>query len=318
MDWDLLVKKAPETAQPLADQGSDEHALERGFRFLLKNFRKTLSVSVKIRGKHPKSPVLSAKRKSDGQIVEAYFESKASGPFSCPVCGDEVILRVGKGRVTHFAHAYPLACQNGEGEGEEHRRCKQEIYQALLHEPNVQDVVLERSFGQVRPDISAYIGGIPVAIEVQISSLSVETIIRRTVDYARKGIYVLWLLQWTPELDSNRYASRPWEKWLHAAYFGRVYYWIDGVSVVSYHFDASFKSIPRTSWYSSGGKKMTTGGYSRKLKRYRTGIRGKTFNLARDFAPQKRNWWEGNGVVVPDAKLFMQSYERTSSSKKPY
>jgi len=56
--------------------------------------------------------------------------------------------------------------------------------------------------------VSAYINGVPVAIEVQISSLSLETILQRTIAYARKGIYILWLLQWTPTLDSVRYVPR--------------------------------------------------------------------------------------------------------------
>lgn len=35
----------------------------------------------------------------------------------------------------------------------------------------------------VRPDVSATIKGTPVAIEVQISALSIETIMKRTIDY---------------------------------------------------------------------------------------------------------------------------------------
>jgi competence protein CoiA len=165
---------------------------------------------------------------------------------------------------------------------------------------------LERALETVRPDVSAEINGVPVAIEVQISSLSVETIMRRTIDYAQRGIYVLWLLQWTPDLDARRYNPKLWEKWIHAAYFGRVYYWVEGLTVVSYHFDPNFKSFPKKSWYSKDGEKMTAGGYSRKSKRYRTAVREETFNLATDFAPKQRYWWEGNGLKVPDAKLFMQ------------
>jgi len=94
-----------------------------------------------------------------------------------------------------------------------------------------------------------------MAIEVQISSLSVETIMRRTIDYHRKGIYVLWLLQRTPALDRPRYARKIWEKWIHAAYFGRVYYWVNGLTAVSYHFEPGLKSIPKTTSYSKTGKK---------------------------------------------------------------
>jgi competence protein CoiA len=250
--------------------------------------------------------MLCARRKSDGQTVNAYFESKLNGPFACLDCCEEVILKIGRSRINHFAHANPIGCKFAEGESEAHRRCKIEIYLALQKEPGVHNVALERSLETVRPDVSADIKGIPVAIEVQLSSLSIETIMRRTIDYAQRGIYVLWLLQWTPKLDSNRYSPSLWEKWVHCAYFGRVYYWIEGLTVVSYHFDPSFKSVPQKSWYSQDGRKMTADGYSRRAKRYRTPVRGETLHLARDFAPKERYWWEGNGLKVPDAKLFMQ------------
>ena len=98
-----------------------------------------------------------------------------------------------------------------------------EIFLALQKEPHVRNVMLERPLGTNRADVSEEINGVPVAIEVQISSFSLETIAQRTVEYARKGIFVLWLLQWTPKLDAKRYTPRLWEKWIHSAYFGRVY-----------------------------------------------------------------------------------------------
>lgn len=258
--------------------------------------------------------MLSARRKSDGATVNAYFESKANGPFHCLVCQDPVLLKTGRNRVNHFAHENPLACRYAEGESDTHRRCKLEIYEALLREPGVQNVVLERPLGAVRPDVSAYIRNVPIAIEVQISSLSIETILRRTIDYHRKGIYVLWLLQWTPKLDAPRYSPKLWEKWLHACYFGRVYYWTGGLNVVSYHFEASLKSVRKKSWYSKDGERMTGGGYTVRSKRHRTAVRGRTFNLATDFAPRMRDWWGADGLKVPDAKLFMQRYEPPATS----
>ena len=159
-----------------------------------------------------------------------------------------------------------------------------------------------------RPDVSAYINGVPVAIEVQISSLPLETITQRTIEYARKGIYVLWLLQWTPALDARRYTPRLWEKWIHAAYFGRVYYWTEGLSIVSYHFDPHLKSVPQKTWYSPKGKKITAGGYTRRSKRYRTAIRGRSFNLATDFSPRSRDWWQGNAITIPASKLYVDRH----------
>lgn len=52
--------------------------------------------------------------------------------------------------------------------------------------------------------------------------------------------------------------------------------------------------------------KMTGGGYSERSKRYKIAVQGKTFNIVTDFAPKQRYWWEGNGVKIPDAKLFME------------
>jgi competence protein CoiA len=249
--------------------------------------------------------MLSARRKVDGQTVLAYDERKENGPFCCLECGDPVILKTGRNRINHFAHEFPLARHYAENESDDHRRCKLEIYQALLRHPNATHVALERQLGEVRPDVSARINGVPVAIEVQISNLSVETIRQRTIEYFRKGIAVLWLLQWTPDLDAPRYTPRDWEKWVHACYFGRVYYWLKELDVVAYHFEASLKSVPKRTWHDRRGRMHTAGGYTKHLKRTRSTVRGETFNLATDFAPQQRYWWEGNGVKVPDAKLFM-------------
>lgn len=46
-------------------------------------------------------------------------------------------------------------------------------------------------------------------------------------------------------------------------------------------------------------------GYSRRSKRYRSSVRGKTFHLVNDFAGKQRYWWEGSEFKIPDAKLFL-------------
>jgi len=193
-----------------------------------------------------------------------------------------------------------------------------EIYDALKMIPRIREVELERSFGTVRPDVSAMIDGVRVAIEVQISTLSPKTIRHRTEEYARKGIHVLWLLQWSPYLDGQRYNPRLWEKWVHTAYFGRVYYWVKGLTVISYSFEPHLKHIPESSWYSQTGEAMFAGGYTRRSKRFRTAIRGKTLSLANDFIPKNRDRWDGNGFSIPFAKLFMDvHYQPPQSNQYP-
>ena len=257
--------------------------------------------------------MLCAQRKLTGEIVTAYLSSKEHAPFLCPECGDPVILKSGTEKVNYFAHLNPLVCRFDTNESDAHRQCKFEIYHALLRQSNVEKAAMERPLGTNRPDVSAYINGVPVAIEIQISSLSEETIKRRTMEYARKGIYVLWLLLWTPDLAAARYAPRSWEKWIHTTYFGHVYYWIEELSIASYHFEPSLKSVPHKTWYSAKGKKITAGGYSRRSKRHRTAIRKATLNLVTDFVPKERDWWEGNGITIPFARIFIQ--RRPLSSK---
>jgi competence protein CoiA len=254
------------------------------------------------------SLMLCARQKSTSKTVTAYLARKLDAPFFCLVCGDEVLLKAGAMKVNYFAHKNPLACRFNSNESAEHRRCKFEIYRALLQQPNVEKAAMERPLGTNRPDVSALINGVPVAIEIQISSLSEETIKLRTMEYAKKGIYVLWLLLWTPDLANLRYSPRAWEKWIHATYFGRVYYWIEGLTVACYSFEPSLKSVPRKSWYSKKGKKTIAGGHSQRSKRYRTAVRGKTLSLAKDFIPKDRDWWEGNGIIIPFAKLFMHRH----------
>jgi competence protein CoiA len=256
--------------------------------------------------------MLCAKRKSTGELFTADMALKTYAPFVCPDCLQEVVLKTGKRSMNHFAHVNPLACQYAQNESDQHRRCKMEIYETLLREPGVRDAALERPLGSVRPDVSAFINDIPIAIEVQISSLSPETIQHRTIEYARKGIYVLWLLPWTADLDAQRYAPQLWEKWIHAAYFGRVYYWIKGLTVACYHFDPNHIAVPKTSWYSKQGKKKTAGGYSHRSKRYRAPRRGGVLNLATDFVPKDRDWWQGSDLTIPAAKIFIDPYRHST------
>lgn len=215
-------------------------------------------------------------------------------------------MRTGSVRVSHFSHKNPATCPYGTGESDAHRRCKLEIYEALLRASGVTKAALERPLGTNRPDVSACINGVPVAIEVQLSSLSLETIIHRTEEYARKGIYVLWLPQWTPYLDGVRYSPRLWEKWIHATYFGQVYYWVKGLTVASYRFEPYLKHVLRNTWHSKDGEMLAGGGYTRRSKRHRSPVRSETLNLAKDFVPKEREWWRGGDFVIPAAKLFMQ------------
>ena len=247
--------------------------------------------------------MLRAQRKLNHVLVFAHLEQKLNGPFLCPDCKKEVLLRKSVVRVSHFAHRASSHCSHSSRETEAHRRCKKAIYEALSDQPGVTDVALERSFGTVRPDVSALIRGVRVAIEVQLSTLSLETIAHRTSEYARKGIYVLWLAQWTPYLDAERYSPRLWEKWVHACYFGRVYYWKEGLCVLPYRFEPHYRETKNVRYEIS--RKQARGNLRRKSKRYRTPIREAARHIVNNFMKKDRDAWEGRIIKIGGAKLFI-------------
>lgn len=253
--------------------------------------------------------MLCACRQRDSVKVIAAHTSKADGPFVCPECTKDVFLRKCRMKVDHFAHRPPVTCQYGSGETERHRECKTAIYEALAKCENVTKLELERHLKEVRPDVSCYIGDVPVAIEVQISALSYEAILRRTEHYARKKIYVLWIAQWSPELDNaERYSPRVWEKWCHAAYFGRVYYWTTGSLVVPYHFDPCLLDVPLSEWHDENGDEVSAGGYTRYSKRYRTPAQGRPLDIASDFVKCDHTGFVGGKMEVPPCRLFKDRY----------
>lgn len=85
-----------------------------------------------------------------------------------------------------------------------------------------------------------------------------------------------------------------------------MYYWKSGLTIALYQFEPSLKSVRQTSWYSKDGRKVIAGGCSKQLNRSRTAVHRGTFNMVRDFVPKERDWWEGNGLSIPAAKLFME------------
>src|SRR5436305_10425199 len=246
--------------------------------------------------------MLTATREISGQKVAAWEVEREDAPFLCFCCRQTVRLRRGEIKAPHFAHVPPVTCEYGTGESETHRLCKIALYENLSRDPLVRKCEMERDLGTVRPDVSAYINDVPVALEVQLSNLTLEKIQYRTLEYARKGIYVLWLPIYTPALKQKLYSPRPWEMWLHATYFGKVYYWLEGLKVVPVHFrDYYYRARGRTKDY-------------RKLSRKKIPLGGETLLLTRDFIPLKREARSGNHLFISQVNLFTGNYEPPSTS----
>jgi len=193
--------------------------------------------------------------------VLAQETNKKDGPFKCPECEDPVLLKKGKIRVAHFAHIPPVTCSYGMGESELHRTAKISIYEALRKNSRVTKLQLERSLGQVRPDISFCLDDKRyVAIEVQASKLPPAEIVRRTRLYKSKNISVLWMPPFKVHMKNEGvYRPSQWELLIHAMYFGRTYYWMWEDKAVPVRYIKRREWVPGREWYDSYGDEQSAG-----------------------------------------------------------
>ncbi len=127
---------------------------------------------------------------------------KNDGPFMCSECGSDAVLRKCTETRDHFAHKARLSPVIGSGEGEMHSECKRELVGLLQQRFSDGKWEKERpipenkywNIPKLRPDASGRIQDVRVPIEVQASTLTIEEIVRRTNDYTKRKIALLWLV----------------------------------------------------------------------------------------------------------------------------
>lgn len=132
----------------------------------------------------------------------ASLATKADGPFYCPVCNSEAIIRKCSEKIDHFAHSARLTPVIGAHESELHSQCKNEICNQLSKNfPDgkweVERIIPENKnidVPELRPDISGRINQERVAIEIQVSALSITKILKRCSAYSKRGIALLWIV----------------------------------------------------------------------------------------------------------------------------
>lgn len=239
--------------------------------------------------------------------VLAVNAERSEAPFACPACGDTVTLKKGKIKVHHFAHKPPVTCEAAAGETSEHIRAKMEIYEALRKSDTVDpdSVELEKSFGVARADVFARILNQPVAIEIQRSNLTVNKIQERTIAYHKLGVHVLWIGLPPREGFGDRHTPKAWEKWCHAAYMGRVYYWLSGEQVVPVHFGKYDLWVEYGESEHGGG-----GGYFKPSKRWKIPKPGNPVEISQKFKPVIRSAWSGGNVSIPACRLYQDESAR--------
>ncbi|XJZ28191.1 competence protein CoiA [Bacillota bacterium Lsc_1132] len=115
--------------------------------------------------------------------------------FFCPICGEQVFLKLGERKIFHFAHKSGGACREFyENETEYHMDGKLQLFRWLRRQKI--DAVLEYYDSDIkqRPDIAFQVNGQKFALEYQCSSIPEQSFKKRTDQYVQKGYIPLWIL----------------------------------------------------------------------------------------------------------------------------
>lgn len=234
--------------------------------------------------------MLTAIRGRDGWKFIARYAERADGPYICAVCNKEVLLKKGDIKTNYFSHRPPITCSLGVGESEFQMNAKMAIFDALQPEPNVTDLEIEKHFGSIITDVFARINGVAVAIEIPRSNQTVADIVSKILAYHELGIGVLWIGLPTDVLVVDRYSPKDWEKWIHTAYYGRLYFWIGGQTFAPVHFGHYHENGP-------DGERVS--------KRLRAPLKGVPVSLSKDFRLVKKEPWSSAEVSIPPCTLYM-------------
>ncbi|WP_017470553.1 competence protein CoiA [Amphibacillus jilinensis] len=115
--------------------------------------------------------------------------------FFCPVCKEQVRLRLGTKRIPHFSHISRADCPNHVGgEGIDHEQGKLQLFNWLKKQGYVVDLEVYLKPIKQRADLLMNYGSRMVAIEYQCAKITTQEIIKRTKGYQSVGITPIWIL----------------------------------------------------------------------------------------------------------------------------
>ncbi len=244
-----------------------------------------------------------------GEKCIAWETEKVDGPFFCPECESTVILRKGRIKAHHYAHTPPLNCTYGAGESELHLRAKRAIYESLKKYPGCSKCELERRLNGVRPDVSLYVGKVPIAIELQRSDLSADDIAERMRRYQSLGIAVIWIIPSPAPQDQAVCRPAAWQRFIHTMYWGRLYHWFYGAYVTPIHLLPHKYWVEEREWH-DGYDVQIAGGYSKTSKVKRTVAKTFSMHLADDFGAKARPPFKTREGDIPQCRLWADTFPR--------
>jgi competence protein CoiA len=165
----------------------------------------------------------------------------------------------------------------------------------------------QKGIPKLEPDISGRINGIRVAIEVQASTLTIRKIVQRARDYTARKIALLWVVPLTEPLGDLAFRPRLYERYLHSIYFGRTYYWWEGLglNLKPVHYAPASRHVEYREWYEDG-ELVSGGGYDATYKIIKQPDYGPDINLADGFVSHLRPEFtpENERKAVPQCLIW--------------
>lgn len=252
------------------------------------------------------------------KYVHANVATKEDGPFYCPECLSDAIVRKCIEKDDHFAHKANLSKILKNSETKLHKDCKLEILESLRNQfPDgnwMQERLIpenkEKKLKEVIPDISGRINNQPIAIEVQRSFLNIRNIIKRTEQYTKRGVAILWLIPLKEDLPIENFRPRLFERFIHDMYFGKIFYWKSGFGskVQAVHFGIKERYIQESTFFDSEiGEEVTFGGHMKAYKTIKQPlIYSKLLNIGEDFQKTNAKSWTTEYIEyeVPNRIIF--------------
>lgn len=231
---------------------------------------------------------------------QKFFAQEArreDGPFYCPSCLSDAVLKKCTEKADHFAHSARTSPVLRPHEMELHNACTREICDALASRFPSGSWAVERPIPpnsqkktpKLVPDVSGRIGGQRVVVEVQRSAMTLTQLIQRTWGYAQLGIPLVWIVPLREPLGVEPFRPRLYERYLHSMYFGRTYYWWRGLGLTlkPVHYGNATRHIEYREWVEAG-EQQTAGGYDATYKTIKTPFYGPDVDLCEDFKAVQR------------------------------
>jgi competence protein CoiA len=120
---------------------------------------------------------------------------REQGEFFCPVCKEQLILKIGTKKIPHFSHLRNSTClHHFENESEYHLLGKKKLYHWLKEMGLKPELEVYDENIQQRPDIRFIFKDKRFAIEYQCSVIPENLFKKRTEVYVKNGYTPIWIL----------------------------------------------------------------------------------------------------------------------------